>query len=285
MKYFYFVANIIFLFGVFGCAPPSVFRSFKNRVQIMEVQSPNCIINGGILQYENDTIRIGYIFWSNGGTIGLYIYNKINRPIYIDWKKTSFITGSTKHDYWDESVTIKEDGTVAHSSDGSLMSIPIAGTISLGFSQFLNKSSFSSITKVTKSERITFISPETTIEKNLFRIVDNFVTLNECISNDTLLMLKQKHCLTEKYYYDEVTKVGTLTQKYTEETSPLKFRSFITYSLDEKFMSEAYVNIHFYISGIIQIPFWAFDAKRITDPKEGTTQNIWITTYSFYVAY
>jgi hypothetical protein len=175
-----------------------------------------------------------------------------------------------KHDYWDENVTIKESGT----SGGSSMRI---------MGMFLNNSSFSSITKLTKSERITFLPPETTIEKTLFRIADNLVTLNKGISKDTLLILKQKHWLTGNDNYDKATKVRILIQRYTEKTSPLKFSSFITYSLDEKFSSEAYVNSPFYISGIIQIPYWAFSAKRIADPKEGMTQNIWITPNSFYM--
>ena len=237
----------------------------------MEVQSPNCINDGRILQYENDTIRIGYMFWSYGGTMGLYIHNKLNRPIYIDWKRTSFIVESTKHDYWDENMMIKESGT----SGGSSMRIN---------GMFLNNSSFSSITKLTKSERITFLPPGTTIEKTLFRIADDLVTLNKGIFKDTLLMLKQSDWLTGNDYYDKVTKVRILIDKYTEETSPLKFRSFITYSLDEKFSGEAYIDCPFYISGIIQIPIWAFEAKRITDPKEGMNQNIWITPNSFYVA-
>jgi hypothetical protein len=270
MKYFYLSANIILLFIVFGCSS-SVSYKFDRRVQIMEVQSPNCITDGRILQYENDTIRIGYMFWSDGGIMGLYIHNKLNRPIYIDWKRTSFIAGSTKHDYWDENVMIKESGT----SDGSAMRI---------MGVFLNNSSFSSITKLTKSERITFLPPGTTIEKTLFRIADNLVTLNRSTPKDTLLVLKQTKWLTEKNYYDNATMVPILFQKYTEETSPLKFRSFITYSLDEKFPSEAYVNSPFYISCITQIPLWAFDAKRITDPKEEMIENIWITPNSFYMA-
>jgi hypothetical protein len=269
MNHYFFTANIIVLFVAFGCTP-SVFNNFEHRAQIMEVQSTNCINDGKILQYENDTIRVGYMFWSDGGTMGLYIHNKLNRPIYIDWKRTSFVAGSTKNDYWDENVTMKERGT----SGGSSMRI---------MGMYLNNSSFSSITKLTKSERITFLPPGTTIEKTLFRITDNLVALNKGIPKDTLLMLKQSQWLTGKYYYDKTTLVRILIQKYTEETSPLKFHSFITYSLDEKFSNEAYVNSPFYISKIIQIPFWAFDAKRITDAKEEMTQNIWITPNSFYL--
>jgi hypothetical protein len=270
MKYFYLTVNVIILFIIFGCTP-DVLNNFDHRIQIMEVKSPNCFTDGRILQYENDTIRIGYMFWSNGGTMGLYIHNKLKRPIYIDWKKTSFITESTKHDYWDENVVIKESGT----SGGSSMRI---------MGVFLNNSSFSSLTKLTKSERITFLPPGTTIEKTLFRIADEFVTLDESIYKDTLLMLKQNDWLTDHNYYDKKTKVRILIDKYTEETSPLKFSSFITYSLDEKFSDEAYVNSPFYVSHIIQIPVSAYDAKRITDPKDVTTQNIWIAPNSFYIA-
>lgn len=286
MKYFYFTVSIILLFGIIGCTPSGVATGVykvDRRAQIMEVQSSNCTNEGGILQYENDTIRVGYVFWSEKGTLGLLIHNKLNRPIYIDWRKTAFITGSTKHDYWDENVTVTEVGTIDNSTGGSSISVPVTNAIRIGFSQFINKSSYSSITQLTKSERVTFIPPGTTIEKNIFNITDTLVTLNNGFVKDTILIVKQKNWLTGKYSYNETSKVPLLIQEYNEETTPIAFRSFITYSLDEKFSVEAYVNTSFFISKVIQLPLPAFDAKKITDPKEGTTQNIWINPHAFYV--
>ena len=63
--------------------------------------STNCPKIGQYFEYENDTISVTYSFWEMNGTIEMLIRNKLNQPIYIDWKKCSFITGETKHDYWD----------------------------------------------------------------------------------------------------------------------------------------------------------------------------------------
>jgi hypothetical protein len=259
---------IIPIIACFGCTP-SVLIDYENRTQILEVQSSNIVGGGRMLQYHNDTIQIAYFFWSDGGIMDLIIHNRSNRPLYIDWKKCSFITGSTKNDYWDENVLIKENGT----SDGASTRL---------FGILLNNSSFSSITSLTKQERITFLPPGTTIERNYFRITESLVKLDDPLTTDTLLLLKQSHWLTGNDYYDKSTLVRILIKKYEEDTSPLKFRSFITYSLDEKFSTEAYVNSSFYISCIIQIPQWAFDAKKIADDKERETRNIWVTPSSFY---
>lgn len=42
------------------------------------------------------------------------IYNKLNNPIYIDWKKSSFIDNSVKLNYWQEE---EKNKTVSSSRD------------------------------------------------------------------------------------------------------------------------------------------------------------------------
>ncbi len=62
----------------------------------------------GFYVYENDDVRIVYSFWHDNGIMSFSLYNKLNKPIYIDWKKSSFVnkqqrfpyySNSTKHDF------------------------------------------------------------------------------------------------------------------------------------------------------------------------------------------
>ena len=46
--------------------------------------------------FENDTLKIIYSFWSEGGVFSFSVYNKLSIPLYIDWKKSSFIKNSDK---------------------------------------------------------------------------------------------------------------------------------------------------------------------------------------------
>jgi len=87
-------AIIIFIFLsliLLGCS---------NRVQVYDTAATNCKITDGYWVYESDTIKVTYEFWGNKGVMSISIYNKIDRPIYIDWENSSFIHNDKKLDYW-----------------------------------------------------------------------------------------------------------------------------------------------------------------------------------------
>ncbi len=90
-----FAGFFFLLFGCLwsGCMPSSIQQT---NVLLMDVRSTNCPKIGQYFEYENDTISVTYSFWEMNGTIEMLIRNKLNQPIYIDWKKCSFITGETK---------------------------------------------------------------------------------------------------------------------------------------------------------------------------------------------
>ena len=75
------IFSIIIIF-IFGC---------KTYVQVFDTNSTNAIIENDFYVYENDTIKITYAFWHEQGLMTLGIYNKLKIPLYIDWKKSSYI--------------------------------------------------------------------------------------------------------------------------------------------------------------------------------------------------
>ncbi|CAN5387242.1 hypothetical protein BH09BAC1_BH09BAC1_10260 [soil metagenome] len=56
--------------------------------------------------YQNDSIAIIYSFWAEKGVLAFGIYNKLDRPIYFDWKKCSFVSNDIKLNYWDGKSTV-----------------------------------------------------------------------------------------------------------------------------------------------------------------------------------
>jgi hypothetical protein len=223
--------------------------------QKYDVQSPQCKIVDGILQYQNDTIQIGYVFWAEGGVLGLYIHNNLDKPLYIDWRKCSFITGLQKHDYWNDNVTVEQKGNVK------------GGTTAFGFGALISKTSFSSssVTQISKEERITFIPPGTTIERIFFKIINKPIVIKDGIEKDILLTIQKNK-----------VNIHLLSKDYSKETSPFTFRSFLTYSTNDNFASEVYVNNLFYVSHVLQLSGMAFDWV------EGG-RDFWRTGNSFYL--
>ena len=114
IKHPMFAIPAAFLLTALSCTQPP--PQAPPQAVIMELQSPGCSAVEGFPTYENDSIQVAYVFWGDNGLVGLFIHNKLNQPLYIDWKKCSFITGTTKHDYWDETITVTANGSASTSA-------------------------------------------------------------------------------------------------------------------------------------------------------------------------
>ena len=178
-------------------------------------------------EYEDDKVKITYFFWDLNGTMAFSVYNKMEIPMYIDWKKSSLVRNSVKADYWIDEVNTKSK------SDGS-------GSPSLYYGSF----DFSSITlsKSVKSERVTFIAPKSTITRvrdELFNLEVERVSRN---AESTIISCPYNG-----------NKIPTKVDRYTIEKNPFIFRNFITISNTEDFAKEYYIDNEFYVSGIYKV--------------------------------
>jgi hypothetical protein len=332
MKSFFFPLLMLVLLSNHGCVQPSP-PAAPTYIWLMDVQSANCSSIEGFLNFENDTIRVTYIFWAEKGIMGLFIHNKLTRPLYIDWRKCSFITGITKHDYWTETVTVENTGSsisnsVSHSHDETDISgsqnteialnsrtddwkhfwVPEAPietktvgqatttsnmrSISHSSSEFVQSTFNYSLTRITKLERVTFIPPGTTVSIAKYFLFEGQIDIpqNQFLSKDTTIQMMRTSVEVPRHYQgrtlmvDSVmsgpTKVKYSFAQFRLETSPFSFRSFVTYSTDERFSTEAYVNNSFFIDRITQMPISTFKAKTIETP---ISENMWANPHSFYV--
>ena len=71
-------------------------------VQILRTQSSGLAAKKEGWVFENDSVKISYNFNSRGGLMAFKLYNKLNRPLYLDWKNSSFIYNGEKNNYWIE---------------------------------------------------------------------------------------------------------------------------------------------------------------------------------------
>jgi hypothetical protein len=315
---------IAFIVAGHGCVTRKL--PHNTCILLMDIQSVDCQSIDGFLNYENDTIRVTHVFWAERGVMGLLVHNKLKQPLYVDWRKCSYITGTAKHDYWEEGVTMVTTGSSITTSRISSQSqtttsgswkyfhsphiysepnssgeqsalsksVSHSQSSSLGYSNAF----WASITYITKPERITFIPPGTTISiamYTLFEKDDREIQSMHFLSKDTTLVLDQTVKVPLKLKNNSVgyimvdstvfgpQQVKLLFIEFEREASPLSFRSFITYSTDEKFSTEAYVNSSFYVARITQIPVTVFNAKKPGAPTNESNWNIWATPSSFYV--
>ncbi|HMK26776.1 MAG TPA: hypothetical protein VK483_12170 [Chitinophagaceae bacterium] len=178
--------------------------------------------------FENDTVKIKYSFWGESGSTYAYSFtNKLNIPLYIDWKKCSFIKNGAKYNYW-------EDITISKSTTSTWLFL---GDFDLS-TQFRKEIS-------TRPERITFLAPKSAITRVWYSIYP-FETSS--ISGKTC-----KLPINGSKKSQEVK-----CQDFTEENTRLKFRNFMTISTTEKFEKEYYIDNEFYVSKIYQMKNGAF---------------------------
>lgn len=215
------IAIVLILTVVTGCG---------YYVQICEVKSTNTKLDDkSNFVYENDTLKITYTFWSRGGVLGFAIYNKLEKPIYIDWRNSSFIFNGDKINYWIDEMQTKSigaSGTYLYKENNPFLPSVITNTAS------------SSTT--TKPERITFIPPKSNYYRYQFALTDRpFHLLNIGGYNDTIYKNGNVHEMLEKIF--------------SYDNSPLKFRNYIAYTLTENSTQLSFIDNEFYLSKVTEV--------------------------------
>jgi uncharacterized protein YceK len=185
--------------------------------------------------FENDTVKITYYFWQSQGVLAFTIYNKLDVPIYIDWKKSSYVKNGDKFDYWKDEQTgefTTQYSSVVFNKDLTGWDV---GRLQVGESV--------TNSKTVKPERVTFITPHSKIYKSYFKLF-----------NPSGILLKTTR---DAQYIDSKVHKGKKTLVYTadyaKEKNPLTFRNFITLSTSEKFEKESYIDNEFYVSKVTEM--------------------------------
>jgi hypothetical protein len=235
-----------------GCA--------KKYIQVFETKSTNTEKQADFFVYETDTLKITYSFWAEKGVLSFAVYNKLDQPIYIDWKKSSFIDNSNKLNYWvdeERSNSIKYFGSYFY--DGPLLKTGYSISESIGIS---------SASKI-KIERITFIPPKSNYYRSQFYLLpvhsykfglntpDSTVQRNDKPKKETIIYSKD----------------------FQKKNSPLTFRNFLTFSLSEEFKNEFFIDNNFYLSNMKEMDYRHFKYLK-RDEK-----NMWVKNENGYYIY
>src|SRR5438046_600845 len=99
-----------------GILVASLFLASCNKVTVASLQSEDHPIERGKkVVFENDTVRLTYNFWSKdgGGLMSFSVYNKLDEPIYIDWKNSGFIPNDRLLTYWQDETNTEGIATTS----------------------------------------------------------------------------------------------------------------------------------------------------------------------------
>lgn len=238
MKPLFFYLALL-LFFIQGCA----------KYQVFDTSSTNSLLEGDNWVWENDTVKLTYEFWAERGIVSFSVYNKINKPIYIDWKNSSFILQGDKNNYWQDEVL---SDNVAYYFGATLKPRYKASDIK-GFSTGRQVGSSKSV----KPERITFIPPRSFYYRSYFHILTaaNYARMNPKNPNVTR---------NSKPKFIEI--------KFDQTSSPIIFRNYLAFTLSENSSQFMYIDNGFFVSTVKEMRSTTFREANNRSPfRSGTS--------------
>jgi hypothetical protein len=225
----------------------SLFYGCGSYVQVIETKTENTKIEENMYVYENDSILVIYDFWHDKGLLNFSIYNKLNKPMYVDWKKSSYINNGVKRNFWEDIEISKSIENRSGYSYGGKKSL-------IAYTNSVNVSSSETI----KPEKITFIPPKSNYLRSQFFLMPI-----------SFIKVKNYPIIKEMPKLNNENKVVKYNEKeFNKNNTPLIFRNFLTLSYSENFSSEFYVDNEFYISKVIKVDKNQFEGyKKSTNNK------------------
>ncbi|PTQ98006.1 hypothetical protein C8P68_103165 [Mucilaginibacter yixingensis] len=196
--------------------------------QLNTMSSVNAAIDDktGKFNVENDSVKITYSFSGKNAPINVAVYNKLNEPIYVDWKRSAYIIDKKAVSFSDRAVKVNGtfDAATSRSTGASYTSGSLQATANL-------------------PENIMFIPPHAQVDKTLLEMAPE---QNRFIEDSLVTKVQINDQLTAEPFNARMA-------KFNKNNSPLFFKSYITmYTINnniQKFMT--YTN-EFYVSETVE---------------------------------
>jgi len=222
----------------------------KSFIQIFDTATTNIRISDDYYIFENDTVKITYSFWASQGIMSFSVYNKLNKPIYVDWKNSSYIVNDKKLNYWiDETQSNQAVYYGAYYYSGPVLQP--------GFT--VNEGIQLSTSSTVKPERITFIPPKSYSTRSQFYLlpVNYFKLGTDC--NKAIEPRNDKSRKKTKVY----------SETFELKNSPLRFRNFIAISFTENSQEFRFIDNEFYMISVREMDYRHYRGKYLGKNEDG----------------
>ncbi|MDO6429185.1 hypothetical protein Q4E93_01210 [Flavitalea sp. BT771] len=206
-----------------------ILLSFSSCVsyQYLTLNSPEMPKNGKKdFSWENDTMRLTYNFHGEGGPVTMTVFNKTDKPLFVNWKKSALIRGGEAFSLLDHNVQIS--GGYTGSSAGGRVFQSASGSINGSFEL---------------PEGINLVPPGTFITKSLNAVVEP-----NPVHSDKFTAKPQP---PSKMLTSPAGKAYTYRSfSFDQAASPFQFSSYLTFALANN-TQEFYVSHSFYVQEVI----------------------------------
>src|SRR5437879_399347 len=77
-----------------------------SKFQYVTLQSSIPVQSKGFV-IENDSVKITYSFKGQNCPVQVEVYNKLEKPVYLDWKKSALIMNEERFSFWEDKTSIR----------------------------------------------------------------------------------------------------------------------------------------------------------------------------------
>lgn len=209
------------------------------RYQINMVQSTNVKKDEktGRFVQENDSVRITYSFAGDNAPVSVEVFNKLDKPLLVDWKRSALVVGDKTISYMPQEVPIK--GGISSESYSLNRNSPLYDNNAL---YNTSKTSGSLSAKATLPAEVSFVPPHSAVSNTPLNIANN-------LSGRFANILTAKETFPNKLFPG--TEIKLNTANFTEAESPFKFRSYLTIVTSDEQPKTMIFEPRFYVSKYI----------------------------------
>jgi hypothetical protein len=181
----------------------------------------------GQFVHENDSVKITYSFYGFDAPVNIRVFNKLDKPLYVDWQRSALIINGQAESYAGKQITIQGNVDVERYRMGHL-----------------NFSSESISAGATLPNDMTFVPPHSEISNTPGEIPGAFDYVQGIDAN--------KQQVSELQTVNGGVK-RVKTVNFTDQNTPLKFKSYLTlYAADGNSAKPLTLVDEFYISMYIK---------------------------------
>ena len=169
---------------------------------------------------ENDTMRLTYSFSGPGGLVTIAVFNKTAQTLTINWNRSALICNGQSFPLSQTNSTFTASSSYIHGSG----SVTLSGTVSV----------------VPGSE---VIPVQSKINQDVLSIVTSLPTLRMIVPDTTR---------KQRISTDNSTEISYKLATVDENSSPLRMKSYLTFSIGQNPATEFVESNTFYISKAYQ---------------------------------
>ena len=172
---------------------------------------------------ENDSVKITYSFYGDHAPVNIQIFNKLDKPLYVDWERSAIIVNDQAESYAGKQITIQGNINAESYRIGRL-----------------NSSSGNIAAAATLPKEVTFVPPHSEISNTPIEMPG--------FAFDYVQHIDANKQQTSELQTVDGSIIRVKTANFTAQDTPLKFRSYLTlYTADDTAKSITLVD-EFYIS-------------------------------------